>query len=112
MTTIFPNKELFFELGNLIPVWCEIESPHSTPVSAYESVRSYIRSKEKYSHSYLLESAEGGKHVGVFYSSGRPRAILRAYEKSVVIERNGESESIDNVNALDVLKNEMISLHL
>ncbi|MEC8517594.1 MAG: anthranilate synthase component I [Verrucomicrobiota bacterium] len=111
MKTIFPNKELFFkkaELGNLVPVWCEIESHHSTPVSAYESVRSYLRSKEKCSHSYLLESAEGGEHVGRFsYISGRPRAILRAYDKSVVIERNGERKTLDNVNALDVLKNEM-----
>ena len=111
MTAVFPNKEDFCkkaDFGNLIPVWCEIKSIHSTPVSAYESVRSYIRNNNKSSHSYLLESAEGGEHIGRFsYIGGTPRTILRAYNKSVTIDRGEFVETIENANALDVLKNEM-----
>ena len=101
MTAVFPNKEDFCkkaDFGNLIPVWCEIKSIHSTPVSAYESVRSYIRKNNKSSHSYLLESAEGGEHIGRFsYIGGTPRTILRAYNKSVTINRG---EFVETINFL------------
>ena len=43
--------------GNLIPVYQEFLADTETPVSAY------LKLKDS-SHSYLLESAEGGKHWG------------------------------------------------
>ena len=56
MKSVFPCRDTFknkAKLGNLVPVWCEIDTHHKTPVTAYESVRSYLRNKNNVSHSYF-----------------------------------------------------------
>src|ERR1043166_6708656 len=58
--TITPSKSDFIKLanqGNLIPVHCEILADTETPVSAYQKLR-------KVGPSFLLESVEGGEHIG------------------------------------------------
>ena len=111
MKSVYPNRELFrkkTKLGNLVPVWCELDTHHKNPVTAYESVRSYLRQNNKTSHSYLLESAEGGEHIGRYsYIGGAPRAILRAYADEIQIERGSEKEIVKKSNPLEILKKEM-----
>ena len=111
MKSVFPCRDTFknkAKLGNLVPVWCEIDTHHKTPVTAYESVRSYLRNKNNVSHSYLLESAEGGEHIGRYsYIGGSPRAILRGYGNTIEIERGDNKEIIKCTNLLDALKQEM-----
>ena len=108
---VYPDRAQFREKakqGNLVPVWREVIADHETPVSAYERVRTYLRHKEQVAHSYLLESVEGGEHIGRFsYIGGTPRAILRAYGRQVEVERDGDVHTYEEVDPLDVLKEHM-----
>ncbi len=107
---VFPDKKTFEQkalLGNLIPIWTEISTHHETPLSAYEAVREFLRSKKIF-HSYLLESAEGGDHIGRYsYIGGIPRSIIRGYERRVEVTSNNETYTEFNVNPMDILKSEM-----
>ncbi len=109
---ISPSRQTFREkakLGNLVPVWRKILADHETPVSAYERVRAYLRRKEHASHTYLLESVEGGENIGRYsYIGGTPRSILRADGRHVEISTAGAAvEVLDNVDPLDALKQHM-----
>ncbi len=79
--SISPNREAFLEKakqGNLIPVWKEILADQETPLSAYERVRRYLREKDHASHTWMLESVEGGEHIGRYsFIGGNPRSIIR-----------------------------------
>ncbi len=78
---ITPSKEEFLELagrGNLIPVYCEILADAETPVSAYQKLH-------KMGPSFLLESVEGGEHLGRYsFVGANPRELVR------VDRRNGD----------------------
>ncbi len=109
---IVPDKKTFLEKakqGNLVPVWKEVLADQETPVSAYERVRTYLREKDHASHTYLLESVEGGENIGRYsFIGGTPRTILRAYGRRVEISTNGNTpEIIDDIDPLDALKNHM-----
>jgi anthranilate synthase component 1 len=109
---IFPDRNTFLEQakkGNLVPVWKEILADQETPVSAYERVRAYLRQREHASHTYLLESVEGGENIGRYsFIGGTPRTILRAYGRRVEITTTGnEPEVIEDIDPLDALKNHM-----
>ena len=108
---IQPDKNEFFEKaeqGNLIPVWTEILADQETPVSAYERVRTFLREKNHASHTWMLESVEGGERIGRYsFIGGNPRAIFRAYGRKTEIEKNGEIEIVENADPLDVLKKHM-----
>jgi anthranilate synthase component 1 len=57
--------------GNLIPVYREILADTETPVSAYRKLR-------KRGPSFLLESVEGGEHVGRYsFVGANPRVVIR-----------------------------------
>jgi anthranilate synthase component 1 len=59
------------EYGNLLPVYCEINADLETPVSAYLKVA-------RGSHSFLLESVEGGERLARYSFIGtEPSLILR-----------------------------------
>ncbi len=109
--SITPNKEAFLEKakqGNLIPVWKEILADQETPVSAYERVRQFLREKDQASHTWLLESVEGGEHIGRYsFIGGTPRAIIRACGTSTVITEGGRISEVNNADPLDVLKEYM-----
>ena len=62
--------------GNLIPVYREFLADTETPVSAYLKLRDD-------SYSYLLESADGGKHWGRYSFIGC-RPFIQA------VSRNGD----------------------
>ena len=107
---IVPDRQTFLEQakrGNLVPVWEELLTDQETPVSAYERVRTYLRTKEKASHTYLLESVEGGENIGRYsFIGGTPRTILRAYGRRVEIDHMNGDEPwvIENTDPLDALK--------
>ena len=109
--TVYPNRETFLKKatqGNLVPVWREVIADHETVVSAYERVRTFLRNRDQVSHSYLLESVEGGEKIGRYsFIGGTPRAILRAYGRHVEVECAGEVETFEDVDPLDILKSHM-----
>jgi anthranilate synthase component 1 len=109
---VVPDRKTFLEQakqGNLVPVWEELLADQETPVSAYERVRTYLRQREHASHTYLLESVEGGENIGRYsFIGGTPRAIIRAYGRRVEINYAGADPWIlDNVDPLDALKTYM-----
>ncbi len=56
--------------GNLLPVFCEVTADLETPVSAYLKVA-------RGQHSFLLESVEGGEHLGRYSFIGtEPYRVL------------------------------------
>lgn len=94
--------------GNLIPVWKEILADQETPVSAYERVRAFLREKDHASHTWMLESVEGGEHIGRYsFIGGTPRAIIRSTGTSTVITEGDETTEVNNADPLDVLKEYM-----
>ncbi len=105
-----PDKKTFLEkakTGNLVPVWRELLADQDSPVSAYEKVRAHLRRADHASHTFLLESVEGGESVGRYsFIGGAPRAILRAYGRRVTIQAPGGGEETleENADPLDALK--------
>ncbi len=69
-----PSKPEFLELarhGNLIPVYREIVADTETPLSAYQKL-------SKTGGSFLLESVEGGEHIGRYSFLGtHPHKVIR-----------------------------------
>jgi anthranilate synthase component 1 len=106
-----PSRDVFFEKakqGNLIPVWKEILADQETPVSAYERVRQFLREKDHASHTWMLESVEGGEHIGRYsFIGGKPRAILRANGTVTEITEEAATEKITGTDPLGVLKEYM-----
>jgi anthranilate synthase component 1 len=109
---VLPDRKTFLEKakhGNLVPVWKEILADQETPVSAYERVRSYLRQREHASHTYLLESVEGGENIGRYsFIGGTPRTIIRAYGRRVEIVTSGcDPWVLEDIDPLDALKTYM-----
>ena len=108
-----PDKMVFLEKakkGNLVPVWRELLADQDSPVSAYEKVRETLRLKNHASHTFLLESVEGGENVGRYsFIGGAPRAILRAYGQRVTLQTPSSAEETLSTNGdpLSVLKRYM-----
>jgi anthranilate synthase component 1 len=84
--TCFPSKETFLKLaseGNLIPVGCRLLADFETPLSAYQKLRGPTQ-------SFLLESVEGGEHVGRYSFLGcNPRAVIRQHGNRVEVLKHG-----------------------
>jgi anthranilate synthase component 1 len=109
---VVPDRQTFLEkakLGNLVPVWKEVLADQETPVSAYKRVRKYLRERDDASHTFLLESVEGGENIGRYsFIGGTPRTIIRAWGRRVEISTNGNAlEVIEDIDPLDALKNHM-----
>src|SRR5207253_3655512 len=79
--------ETFKELarrGTFVPVCKEIVADLLTPVSAF------LKIAEHADYAFLLESVEGGEHVGRYSFLGKdPFLILRARDGRTTIERAG-----------------------
>ncbi len=69
-----PQPDEFARLareGNLIPVSRRLLADFETPLSAYQKIRGS-------GESFLLESVEGGEHLGRYSFVGcNPRAVIR-----------------------------------
>ena len=80
--TEFLNLKLA-EQGNLIPVTRRLLADFETPLSAYRKIRGQ-------GESFLLESVEGGEHVGRYSFVGcNPRAVIRQSGDRVQVLANG-----------------------
>src|SRR5580765_6120561 len=83
ITSFEEFKELALR-GTFVPVCKEIVADLLTPVSAF------LKIAEDADYAFLLESVEGGEHVGRYSFLGKdPFLILRAREGRTTIERNG-----------------------
>jgi anthranilate synthase component 1 len=85
--------ETFKELarrGTFVPVCKEIVADLLTPVSAF------LKIAEHADYAFLLESVEGGEHVGRYSFLGKdPFLILRASGDATTIERGGVTVTSD-----------------
>jgi anthranilate synthase component 1 len=70
--------------GTFVPVWREIMADLLTPVSAF------LKIAEHSDYAFLLESVEGGEHVGRYSFLGKdPFLILRGRNDETSIEQAG-----------------------
>ena len=81
-----PTIEEFTQLsarGNLVPVARRLLADVETPLSAYRKIRGQ-------GESFLLESVEGGEHLGRYSFVGcNPRAVIRQCGDKVEVIENG-----------------------
>jgi anthranilate synthase component I len=85
ITSFEEFKELALR-GTFVPVCKEIVADLLTPVSAF------LKIAEHSDYAFLLESVEGGEHVGRYSFLGKdPFLILRARHGKTIIERAGET---------------------
>src|SRR5436190_582743 len=84
--------------GTFVPVCKEIVADLFTPVSAF------LKIAEHADYAFLLESVEGGEHVGRYSFLGKdPFLILRAREGKTTIERAGKVTESDE-SLVDMLR--------
>jgi anthranilate synthase component 1 len=89
LTTFDEFKELA-QRGTFVPVCKEIVADLLTPVSAF------LKIAEHSDYAFLLESVEGGEHVGRYSFLGKdPFLILRARGGKTIVERAGETSESD-----------------
>src|SRR5713101_3856361 len=82
--TSFEEFKELARRGTFVPVVKEIVADLLTPVSAF------LKIAEHADYSFLLESVEGGEHVGRYSFLGKdPFLILRAHQDKTLIERTG-----------------------
>jgi len=82
-----PTPDEFLKLapqGNLIPVTCRILADIETPLSAYRKIRGP-------GEAFLLESVEGGEHLGRYSFVGcNPRAVIKQTGHRVEVLEGGK----------------------
>ena len=105
-----PSLNEFRELakqGNLIPVCKELIADQETPLSVYRKLAA-----DGSAHTFLLESVEGGEHLGRFSFIGfEPRKILKVTDKELVIREGGhETRQTIKGDPLPALEREMEKL--
>jgi anthranilate synthase component 1 len=89
LTTFEQFKDLA-KRGTFVPVYKEIVADLLTPVSAF------LKIAEHSDYAFLLESVEGGEHVGRYSFLGKdPFLILRARGGETTIERAGQTSASD-----------------
>src|SRR5215211_5495638 len=89
ITSLEEFKELA-RRGTFVPVCKEIVADLLTPVSAF------LRIAEHADYAFLLESVEGGEHVGRYSFLGKdPFLILRARDGGTTVERSGTTSESD-----------------
>src|SRR4029079_9569229 len=89
ITSLEEFKELA-QRGTFVPVCKEIVADLFTPVSAF------LKIAEHADYAFLLESVEGGEHVGAYSFLGKdPFLILRARDGKTTIERAGTTTATD-----------------
>jgi anthranilate synthase component 1 len=87
--------------GTFVPVCREIMADLLTPVSAF------LKIAEHSDYAFLLESVEGGEHVGRYSFLGKdPFLVVRGRDGSVTIEQAG-AESASTGPFIDVLRDLM-----
>jgi anthranilate synthase component 1 len=89
ITTFEEFKDLA-QRGTFVPVYKEIVADLLTPVSAF------LKIAEHSDYAFLLESVEGGEHVGRYSFLGKdPFLILRARGGKTIVDRAGQTTESD-----------------
>src|SRR3989442_4970762 len=89
-TTSFDEFKELARRGTLVPVCNEIVADLLTTVSAF------LKIAEHAAYAFLLESVEGGEHVGRYSFLGKdPFLILRASDGKTTMERGGAMSESD-----------------
>ena len=89
ITTFDEFKELA-QRGTFVPVCKEIVADMLTPVSAF------LKIAEHSDYAFLLESVEGGEHVGRYSFLGKdPFLILRSKSGRTIVDRAGQTAESD-----------------
>src|SRR5262249_42886822 len=84
--TSFDSFKELARRGTFVPVCKEIVADLVTPVSAF------LKIAEHADYAFLLESVEGGEHVGRYSFLGKdPFLILRSRGGRVTVEREGRT---------------------
>src|SRR5438128_12332840 len=88
--TSFEEFKELARRGTFVPVVKEMVADLLTPVSAF------LKIAEDADYAFLLESVEGGEHVGRYSFLGKdPFLILRARGKQTTIDRGGIATQSD-----------------
>jgi anthranilate synthase component 1 len=88
--TSFEEFKDLAQRGTFVPVCKEIVADLLTPVSAF------LKIAENADYAFLLESVEGGEHVGRYSFLGKdPFLILRSNNARMTIERGGTISEVD-----------------
>src|SRR6267142_7265503 len=104
ITSLEEFKELA-RRGTFVPVVKEMVADLLTPVSAF------LKIAEDADYAFLLESVEGGEHVGRYSFLGKdPFLILRARGGRTTIERGGSLTEADQP-FINTLRELMASFH-
>src|ERR1043166_2441463 len=81
----YPSKREFLQLaksGNLIPVYREILADQETPVSAFQKLGARA-------NCFLLESVEGGEHIGRYsFVGANPREVIRVERTNAKLDED------------------------
>src|SRR5204862_6550641 len=89
-TTSFDEFKELARRGTFVPVCKKIVADLLTPVSAF------LKIAEHADYAFLLESVEGGEHVGRYSFLGKdPFLILRARDGKTTIEQAGKIAESD-----------------
>ena len=96
--TSFDEFKELARRGTFVPVCKEIVADLLTPVSAF------LKIAEDADYAFLLESVEGGEHVGRYSFLGKdPFLILRARDGQTTIDRGGVT-SVSDRPFIDTLR--------
>src|SRR5205085_7317814 len=96
--TSFEEFKELARRGTFVPVVKELVADLLTPVSAF------LKIAEDADYAFLLESVEGGEHVGRYSFLGKdPFLILRARGDQTIIERAGVA-SVSDQPFVDTLR--------
>jgi len=86
---IKPTREALaalFEQGDLVPVYSTLLADLETPVSVF------MKLTQAGQMAFLLESVEGGEHIGRYSFIGvNPRASLRVHDGQVIFQEDGQT---------------------
>ncbi len=84
--------------GNLCPIYREILADLETPVSAYLKIANHG------SHSFLLESIEGGEHIARYsFLGSNPYMVLRLDGGTAHAVQNGYKQTLPYTDPLVIL---------
>ncbi len=99
---IHPSLPEFKRLArnhSVVPLWVECLSDEVKPLSLFHALY------EKSRASFLLESVEGGEHLGRYsFAAFEPRVLFRGTGDTVTIQRGRRSETRRGVEPLEELR--------
>jgi anthranilate synthase component I len=103
--TSFEEFKELAQQGTFVPVCKEIVADLLTPVSAF------LKIAEHSDYAFLLESVEGGEHVGRYSFLGKdPFLILRSHQGKTIIDRAGQTSESEKP-FIATLRELMASFH-